>query len=286
MIIEQSNTKKFNYVKWIRRIGILALLLAIISTWYHVCAERNIYYLAERPFLAYCFVYSYTLAIFLWNVSFIAFAISLGIFFIEKQKRALEKRSDVTKDSDLGGNNKYLYLWWIPITANASLIYLNIIGYNHHRHVWGWPFIHTSCGLNPYGGPIYLDYFSYFWVVLDLFVATTIVLGSIFGVKYFRNRPFSFKQFSLEEILIFITAAAFLLPYAINEYRAFCIKLPEFPMIENYCFYYPLCCLMPHLQIPILLGVLCTAMVCGWGFVKVVSFAISKGLAIFGNGER
>ena len=99
-----------------------------------------------------------------------------------------------------------------------------------HRHVWGWPLIHSACWLDPYGLHTFVEhYFSYYWLCFDFFISLALVLFSIILVRYITSRPMNYKHYSIKELLISMTAVAFIMPYAMKEYEIYRMALPEFP---------------------------------------------------------
>ena len=175
----KMNRQRIRWAAWSRRIGYFTTLLAMGSTIYHISTERNIYYLAAYPLHGFCFHHSYTLAIVLWNISFVAISIGLGIPFIAMASRYTPPNSaDFTEPTSHRINNGR-FIWWISIAVCASLLYVNVVGYVYsgvlqtylvQRHVWGWPLIYSACWLDPYGSRLFLDhYFSGLCLAVNIY---------------------------------------------------------------------------------------------------------------------
>jgi hypothetical protein len=274
--------------KWCRGIGYCAIILAVFSTIYHVLTERNIYYLAARPTSKLCFVCSYTLAIASWKLAFVTVSIGLGIPAVTRLSTFLAITSDNSSDDSPSRKRMSRHLSWIPIAIGIALLYVNTVGYvygEYARHVWGWPFIHSACCLDPYGGRMFLEFFfSFVWLTVDVLVMPIIMTCATISVKYLMNRQLPFKQISLEEILILMTATAWLMPFLVNEYQICRSSLTEFPFdISHCCIYFPASFLSLDLSIPVLFGVGCAAMVLGFVSVRFTVSSIKRLFSIFCN---
>ncbi len=276
--------------KRLRRFGCLLAILALAWTMYYSYSEWHYYRVFEDEFFEIYRVERFldtgsNVAFYLWQIAFGAIAISITI-------RSIREDTDlhcheVQNESLFSAKHiAILILRWLPVFVGITFLCVNILGHSEilsrsytyiRSHYWGWPIIHsgfhiannTYFGTRDYGPYTRINFFSAYWTMFDFVVAGLIVLCSILVIKYAISRWSTKRQYSLKEILILITSTAFFLSFMMFDrstsgglgYTAKYHPVCEFPLV---------------IQIPMLMGIACAAVVLGTAFFELFGLAIAK----------
>jgi hypothetical protein len=289
VISEPDNSKTrprvFTFAKWFRRIGYLFLILTFawiflyhFITWNHF---RTNNYSRIEPSL----IIGTQVAFYLLQISFVVIALSIEI-------SSIAKRGNIIKYYDTNPNEccyttKYIaiLLWWILIIIGVTFVCVNVLGYTSKDqyggilHLWGWPITHSAFVISFYAPAdsdkltFSIRFFSTYWAMVDFFIGVIVFFCVMRAVKYSISRWSTKKQYSIKEILVLVTSAAFFMSFMtierFNQYN-------DMYITEDHHKYQPLHTLPLNIQIPILIGVTCTLMIIGAAFFELAGLAITK----------
>ena len=281
---EKNNPRPriFTFAKWLRWFGYVIAILGVvlILTSYHIAS--NHYQIEEYWQASVIFYTGFWYAHILFYVSIIAITIGIGIPCMEKQKYPQKQQAELNTESYTQRRYTKEFLLWMPVIIGASLLLVNLIGWKsddsyRDRYILGWPIIHTvtkSDMFYSYQTPgSIIRFFRAYWLVVDLFIGALIILCSTIAFQYVNNRWITKKQYTLKELLVFVTSAAFLLSFiSIERYTHF----SSLYILDNEPTYQPAYLLPLYMYIPILIGVICAVMVLGTAFFELFGLGIAK----------
>ena len=265
----------------LRCLGLAAAILIIpLDLDYH----RNSWPRVNDPFQESYHHYAMVIIYIIMQLAFAAIALATGILIdaTTASQSSLGNRPDECRQRT--SIAQLLFLWCMPTTVGVALLSVNLMGGVGDpwqvQHCWGWPIISSTTNGFLYCATSFVTSgtFSIYWIVVDVLVGAVIVYSIIKSVKYINKRWRTKPQYTLEEIIVFVTAGALTMSFITIERYA---HLRGVYYWDVYFWfgeptYRPVHLLPLGIEIQVLIGVACTIMVIAAAFFQLCGVVVTR----------